>query len=37
MDFRNGIKDFLKGKKIKNIIALNASIYNEFKENINRI
>ena len=38
MDFHKGIMDFLNGqKKSKNIIALSfkASIYNEFKENIN--
>ena len=38
MDFRKGIMDFLNGQKnSKNIIALKASIYNEFKENINRM
>ena len=31
MDFFNGQKNS------KNIIALNETIYNEFKENINRI
>ena len=38
MDFSNGIKDFLnKQKNSKNIIALKALFYNEFKENINII